>query len=211
MDAGGERYFIQVWLGRDAPARLRTVLVRMIGSIKFDPLRAGTTHGAVAVVQKASHYPDGSFTLLHIGGQVCAGGVETCQNASEPIYLIHAPGHFDLSNLPLDARCVPASSCLPFGSFYAIGWRDKTGYPSACDLRLDRRDEQFYCTNTRARWDLGGRPITIPNSGHDYPTALSFDVAKIAWDGRIIIGGSYTSEIPSSVVKALWPRLPPPR
>lgn len=208
VNAGGQGYSIQVWLGPHAPAELRRTVARIIASMRFDPLKPGTTHGGVAVVQQASHYPVGSFTLIHVKGIVCNG--QTCHRGTEPLYLVHAPGRFQyLSHAPADERCIPASSCVPYGSFYAISWKDKTGYPSACDMRIDRRDKQFYCTNMRARWDAGGHHITTPNP-HDYPIGLSFDVAKIAFDGHVIIGGKFTAEISRTVVRELWPGLPPP-
>lgn len=211
LDAGGERYSLQLWIGPHASAGMRPILAKIISSIRFSPLEPGTTHGAVAVAEEASHYPVGSFTLLHIKGQACAGGVETCHARSEPIYLVHAPGHMRLTpdhvQLPGDERCIPASSCVPLGSFYAVGWKDKTGYPSACDMRLDRRKKQFYCANDRARWDVGGRPITVPD--HGYPTALSFDIAKVAFDGHVIIGGKLTAEMPKWMLQSLWPAAVP--
>jgi hypothetical protein len=204
LDAGGQRYTVQLWIGPRAPARMRPVLARIISSIRFDHLRSDTLHGSVAVAQKASQYPVGSFTPLHIKGEACSGSEETCHAGTEPIYLVHAPGRSQYyTHLDTEERCLPASSCVPFGTFYAIGWKDKTGYPSACHMRLDFRHKQFYCANIRARWDVGGRPITVPD--HGYPTALSFDVAKIAFDGHIIIGGKFTAEIPKRVVRALWP------
>lgn len=208
IDAAGQRYFVQVWLGRDAPASVRVALNRIVASIKFDPLRPGTLHGSVAVVQAPSHYPVGSFTLLHIKGETCSGSEETCHRGTEPIYLVHAPGRFRYEVTPPAGECAPASFCVPFGSFYAIGWKDKTGYPSGCHMRLDLQHRQFYCANNRARWDVGGRPIIVPD--HGYPTALSFDLSKIGWDGHVIIGGKFTAEIPKRVIRGLWPALRAP-
>jgi hypothetical protein len=60
------------------------------------------------------------------------------------------------------------------------------GYTSRCDMRLDRRLEQFYCANIDARWDRFGRVITRPRSaGVDDP--LEFRFAKVAWDGHVVL------------------------
>jgi hypothetical protein len=206
LDADGQRYSIHVWLGRSAPAQLRRTAAKVIASIRFKPLKPGTTHDGLAVLQKASRYPVGSFTLIHIHGSACQ--VEgACPHGSEPLYLVHAPGHYQASRSNAQTRCIPASSCVPYGSFYTIGWLNQPGYPAACDLQVDQHAKQFYCTNMSARWDVYGRPITIPNS-RDIPTVLTGD-AKVSWDGTVLVGGG--TPIGKSALRGLWPGLPPPR
>jgi hypothetical protein len=205
LDANGQRYSIHVWLGSHAPAELRRVVARVIASIRFKPLQPGTTRDGLAVLQKASHYPVGSFTLIHIHGSACQ--VEgACPNGSEPLYLVRAPGHYQSAGAAGDTRCVPASSCAPYGSFYTIGWLDRPGYPARCDLRVDEQAKQFYCTNMSARWDVYGRPITVPS--HAISTVLTGD-AKVSWDGTVLVGGGMP--VSKSALSGLWPGLPPPR
>lgn len=203
VDAGGQVYHVRVWLGPRTPAAMHSVVARIIASIRFRALRPGTVQDGVAVLRTPSHYPVRSLTLIHLGGSACAAGTTACRGVGEPVYLIHAPGRYRWRpDAAADARCIPASSCAAYGSFYAIGWKSAGGYPSACKLRLDRHARRFYCTNMHASWNVLGRPITVPP--HQHPTDLSFANAKIAWDGHLLVGFGGAPDI--SVQNGLWPQ-----
>jgi hypothetical protein len=202
VDAGGQVYHVRVWLGPRTASEMRNVVARIISSIRFRALRPGTVNDGVAVFARPSHYPVRSLTLIHVGGSACAAGTTACRGAGEPVYLVHAPGRYRWRpDAAADTRCIPASSCVGYGSFYAIGWKSAGGYPSACNLRLDRRARRFYCTNMHARWDVLGRPIAVPP--HQDPTDLSFENVKIAWDGHLLVGFGGPPDI--SVRNGLWP------
>lgn len=203
VDAGGQAYHVRVWLGPRVPTEMRSAVARIISSIRFRALRPGTVHDGVAVFQTPSHYPARSVTLVHIGGSACAAGTDACRKDGEPVHLIHAPGRYRWRpDAAPDTRCIPASWCVGYGSFYAIGWKSAGGYPSECSLRLDRRANQFYCRNMHARWDVLGRPIVVP--AHQDPTDLTFENAKIGWDGHLLVGLGPPPD--TSVRNGLWPR-----
>ena len=102
----------------------------------------------------------------------------------QPVYLVHAPG-----------------------GFYAIDWHSQTlsgGYKSRCDLWLDRQAKQFYCTNLTARWDRIGRVLVRPlNASRGDP--LNMAVAKVAWDGHILLNPGATHFASADDAQRLWP------
>ena len=148
----------------------------------FPPLHTGEQVGDETVLDPASAYPVGSFTLVHAPGQLCDGSVYQCHYGRQPFYLVHAPGRLHQPDLIDPCEPTPVA-CMQPVAFYALGWTSEDvrgGYRSACRLRLDRRDEQFYCTNSPARWDRTGRPIHVPR-GAKLADGLQFAFAKIAW------------------------------
>jgi hypothetical protein len=46
--------------------------------------------------------------------------------------------------------------------------------------------EQFYCTNSAARWDRVGRVIRRP-AGARFSEPLQYAFAKVAWDGHVVL------------------------
>jgi hypothetical protein len=159
----------------------------VIESLTFPRLRPRTVVGNEFVLQTPRHYPVGSFTPIHAPGEICAGDVRRCRNGLAPYYLVYARGRLR-APVRVQPCGLPAGSCTPTGSFYAIGWTVESvlgGY-TRCDLRLDRRHKQFYCTNIDARWDRFGRVIRRPRQAHvDDPLQLLF--AKVAWDGHVVL------------------------
>ena len=104
--------------------------------------------------------------------------------AGKPFYLVHAPG-----------------------GFYAIGWNWETlsgGYKSRCDLRFDSAQKQFSCTNMRARWDRVGRVLAKP-VGAKRGDPLNIAVAKLAWDGHVLLNPDVASFADERLAHQLWP------
>jgi hypothetical protein len=102
----------------------------------------------------------------------------------QPFYLVHAPG-----------------------GFYAVGWRWQSisgGYKSRCELQLDRRLKQFWCANLGARWDRVGRVITRP-SGATLDDPLNMTVAKVAWDGHVLLFPGVARFADERYAHRLWP------
>jgi hypothetical protein len=89
-----------------------------------------------------------------------------------------------------------------------LGWTSEDvlgGYRSACHLRLDPQDEQFYCTNSQARWDRTGNVIRMPR-GARFADGLQFAFAKIAWDGHVVFLPELGGNPPRAKARALlWP------
>jgi hypothetical protein len=207
IDADGQHYQALILIGPMASNRARAAIDAVIASLTFPRLHLGEQAGDEAVLRLASRYPVGSFTLIHAGGQVCDGSAHRCRAGSQPFYLVHAPGR--LHQPDLIQPCEPsAAACAPPGAFYALGWtwQDvRGGYRSACRLRLDPRDEQFYCTNLAARWDRTGRVIRAPR-GAKFPDGLQFAFAKVAWDSHVVFLPGLGGNPPrAAAAKLLWP------
>jgi len=207
IDADGQHYQALVLIGPAASARSRAAIDGTIASLAFPALHTGDRAGDETVLGPASRYPVGSFTLVHAPGQICNGSVSTCFAADQPFYLVHAPGRLHQPDLIQPCEPTPAA-CADPGAFYALGWTSEDvqgGYRSACHLRFQTRDEQFYCTNSSARWDRAGRVIRMP-AGASFPDGLQFAFAKIGWDGHIVFLPGLGGNPPRATAYAqLWP------
>jgi len=81
FEANGLRFIASVWIGRDVAAAGRHGLEALVESLRFRPLRPGSVVGqGFAVLERASHYPKGSFTRGRTDDLL--------------FYLVHAPGGF---------------------------------------------------------------------------------------------------------------------
>jgi hypothetical protein len=206
IQADGQQYYATALIGPRASPSAREALEQVIASLAFPRLRPGTTVGAgLTVLQRSSRYPVSSFTLFHAPGAICTAAVH-CHGGSAPFYLVHAPGRLHVPDLI--GPCSPAGSCAPPGAFYALGWTDESvlgGYTSRCHLRLDRRDDQFFCTNIAARWDRVGRVIRRPPGAH-VDDNLQFAFAKVAWDGHVVLATGIVGNPPRQpALRMLWP------
>jgi hypothetical protein len=108
----------------------------------------------------------------------------------QPFYLVHAPG-----------------------GFYAVGWTWQSlsgGYKSRCEMRLDRPRKQFFCTNMRARWDRVGRVLVKPESA-TRGDPLNITVAKVAWDGHVLLFPGVARFAGAQYAHQLWPAAYPSR
>lgn len=186
----GTQYPATVFIGPQASAGWRAVLGRVIASLRFPVLRPGVNPDGAYVLPPPSHYPVGSFTLLDLPTQV----------GYPPFFLVHAPGRVPV------APCRPRDSCTPPGAFYALFWKlEVGGNASSCDIRLDRSDDQFYCTNSTARWNRIGAVIRTPrgSSAHD---PLPMILLTVSWDGQLIARfGEQGVAASPSVLRSLWP------
>jgi hypothetical protein len=207
IDADGQHYEALVLIGPAASASERAAIRAVIASLTFPRLHTGEQAGDETVLDLASRYPVGSFTLIHAPGELCAGSVYRCHAGSQPFYLVHAPGRLHQPDLIDPCEPTPAA-CAPPGAFYALGWTSEDvlgGYRSACDLRFDRRLEQFWCTNSSARWDRTGRVIRRP-PGARFDDGLQFAFAKIAWDGHVVFLAGLGGNAPRDPARSLlWP------
>jgi hypothetical protein len=130
--ADGSGYTALVWIGRNAPPRMKSAIERVISSLAFPRVRPGTVTGTgYRVLELAARYPLGSFTRIGIQGQ-----------RYFHFYLVHAPGGF---------------YAIGWGNPMA-----DPGYASRCKVPLDQKRKQFYCSNLKARWDRLGFVITRP-------------------------------------------------
>lgn len=208
IDADGQHYQALILIGPAASASQRAAIKSVIASLTFPPLHTGGQAGDETVLGAATNYPVGSFTLIHAHGEICNGSVYRCHSGSQPFYLVHAPGRLHQPDLIQACQPSPAA-CAPAGAFYALGWTSEDvrgGYRSACHLRFDARAEQFYCTNSPARWNRTGRAIRLP-PGATFADGLQFAFAKIAWDGHVVFLPGLGGNPPRAHATALlWPR-----
>lgn len=179
-------------IGRNASPALRRELANTIASLSFPRLRRGTDVGNAVVLGPASDYPVGSFTRVH--ARFGPGGVE-------PFYLAHAPGRLGYGH-----QCLFAAPCVPAGAFYGIGpeYNTRRDHAPPCDIRFDRPDEQFYCTNLGVRWDRVGRVISRP-ADESYIGSIEGLYAKVAWDGQVMMSPGFGPQISRAAVHQLWP------
>src|SRR5919204_1091663 len=106
------------------------------------------------------------FSVLERASRYPVGSFTRVRVQGQPFSLVHAPG-----------------------GFYAIGWTWQSlegGYKSRCRLRLDRARKEFFCTNMRARWDRVGRVLVEPSRARG-GDPLNVAVAKVAWDGHLLL------------------------
>lgn len=184
-----------VFIGPRSSPRLHAALWRMIGSLRFPHLRADTFVNGAYALGAPGEYLVGSFTF-----------VRAPQAFGGPFYLVHPPGRLPPGELLAD--CAPAASCTPPGVFYAIGAMDAErqapvgplvgsnvpGYSTyRCDLRLDPKDDQFYCANGTARWDRFGSEIRVPPGAAGQ--SLPIISARISWDGHVLVGSDVGSAV----------------
>lgn len=187
--ANGLHYTATVMIGRHASAQMRAALARMISSLRFPSQHPGMKLGQNEfVLQTPDRYPPGSFTLLHLPGEVCDGSADRCQPGVAPFYLVHA--NWPLARNVWHTLCgFQAGACVPMGSFYLLGWKTEYvlgGYTSKCQMRLDRQRQQFYCANFDARWDRFGRTLRRPRWAHVNDN-LAVSTAKISWAGFVLV------------------------
>ena len=124
------------------------------------------------------------FRVFQPAKRYPVGSFTRVRVAGKPFYLVHAPG-----------------------GFYAIGWSWETlsgGYKSRCDLRFDSAQKQFSCTNMRARWDRVGRVLAKP-VGAKRGDPLNIAVAKLAWDGHVLLNPDVASFADGRLAHQLWP------
>jgi hypothetical protein len=125
------------------------------------------------------------FTVLKLESRYPLALFTRVRAQGVPFYLVHAPG-----------------------GFYGVGWRWETltgGYKSRCRLQLDPRHREFFCTNMRARWDRVGRVLVRPR-GAARGDPLNLAVAKVAWDGHVLLHAGTARFADSRLARELWPR-----
>jgi hypothetical protein len=208
IDADGQHYQALILIGPAASASDRAVIEAVSASLTFPPLHTGEQAGDETVLGRARRYPIGSFTLIHAPGELCGGSFYRCRSGRQPFYLVRAPGRLHQPDL-IDACQPTPAACAPPGTFYALGWTSEDvrgGYRSACHLRFDPHDEQFYCTNSQGRWDRTGNVIRMP-PGARFADGLQFAFAKVAWDGHVVFLPWLGGNPPRAKARALlWPR-----
>jgi hypothetical protein len=139
---------------------------------------------------RSGHVVGYGFTVLQPAGHYRIGSFTRVVVQRQPFYLVRAPG-----------------------GFYAVGWRWESlegGYKSHCRLRLDARRREFFCTNMRARWDRVGRALVRPRAAaRDDP--LNVAVAKVAWDGHVLLQPGVARFADASYAHRLWSEWHPRR
>jgi hypothetical protein len=174
--ADGRTYFACAWIGGDATAAARASLARVVASLAFPALEPGDVVRGFTVLGPAAAYPAGSLTRV-----IARLSPET---HGEPFYLVHAPG-----------------------GFYALGWREPgndRGYRSRCLLELDRSRRELFCRNFAARWDRVGRVLRRPAFARA-GDPLTLAVAKVAWDGHVLLYPGASGSATAALVRRLWP------
>jgi hypothetical protein len=122
------------------------------------------------------------FTVLRRAGSYPVGSFTRVRAQGQPFVLVHAPG-----------------------GFYAIGWRWETisgGYKARCNLVLS--EFEFSCTNSRARWDRVGRVLVRP-AWEVAKDPLNIAVAKVAWDGHVLLFPGSAAFGDARLARKLWP------
>jgi len=124
------------------------------------------------------------FTVLRLESRYPVRSFTRVRAQGQPFYLVHAPG-----------------------GFYGVGWRWQSlsdGYKSRCALQLDPQRREFYCTNMRARWDRVGRVLVRP-PGASRGDPLNLAVAKVAWDGHVLLHAGTARFADARLARELWP------
>ena len=185
-------------IGAKASPALRSELAAVIKSLAFRRLAPGTQVADGYIVGPASRFPVGSFTRIE---------ARFLGHRATPDYLVHAPGRFTI-----DHQCPKTESCTPTGAFYGMGetYNTRLEHAPTCNLRFDRKDEQFYCTNLGVRWDRVGRVVKQP-ADEKYIGAIGGEYAKVAWDGQIMITQGFGPQLSREGVHLLWPRWHQPK
>jgi hypothetical protein len=186
-----ENFTATALVGAEAPQALRQALAGMVASLSFRRLVPGSHVPAGVVLGQASSYPAGSFTPMRV----------RFTDGQQTVYVVHAPGR-----LSYGTDCWVQAPCTPAGAFYAVGsqYNTRRDHAPACRLRLDRQDDDFYCTNLGVRWDRVGRVIALPAS-ESYIGANETLNVKVAWDGQLLIQQGFGPEIGRAAVHRLWP------
>jgi hypothetical protein len=130
------------------------------------------------------------FRVLEPASRYPVGSFTSVHLQGQPFYLVHAPG-----------------------GFYAVGWTWETlrgGYKSRCTMRLDRSRMQFFCSNMLARWDRVGRVLLTPQ-GAARGDPLNLTVAKVAWDGHLLLFPDVARFADARYAHQLWPQAYPSR
>ena len=186
-------------IGPKASSALRTELTAVVKSLAFRRLAPGTQVALGGyIVGPASRFPVGSFTRIE---------ARFVGHKATPVYLVHAPGRFTV-----DHQCPKTGSCTPTGAFYGMGetYNTRLDHAPNCQIQLDRKDEQFYCTNLGVQWDRVGRVVKQP-AGEKYIGAIGGDYAKVTWDGQIMIMPGWGPQLSRGAVHLLWPNWRQPR
>jgi RNA polymerase sigma-70 factor (ECF subfamily) len=160
----GDSYLISVRVGPGASEADRTALSEVVSSLRFLPLRVGSTvgrHGYFFVLGPPETYPVGSVTRFD-RPQFQASGYHDVP----PFHLVHVPE-----------------------GFYALAWRgDLEGGYKACDVTFDSAAREFACPNG-ARWAQEGSVIARPTaSAPDDP--LDVLLVRISFDGHVLVSPS---------------------
>jgi hypothetical protein len=148
-----------IWFGPAATRADRQPLWRVVRSLRFPALRAGTVwQQRYYVLGLASRYSTGSVTSFP------AVSLPHGLGKREGFYLIHAPRAFYVIDQTFQRSLNPANTC---------------------PVRLDRQRFHFFCPGTRLRWDRLGRPLW-PHAGSGAYPALETKVATVAQDGHVL-------------------------
>jgi hypothetical protein len=124
------------------------------------------------------------FTVLQLESRYPPRSFTRVRAQGEPFFLVRAPG-----------------------GFYGVGWRQQTlagGYKPRCALELEVRRREFVCANLRARWDRVGRVLVRPR-GARRGDPLNLAVAKIAWDGHVLLHAGTARFADARLARELWP------
>jgi hypothetical protein len=130
------------------------------------------------------------FRVFEAASHYPVGSFVRVRVQGQPFYLVHAPA-----------------------GFYAVGWSWQSlagGYKSRCRLRLDRPRKQFFCINMHARWDRVGRVLVRPD-GASRGDPLNLTVAKIAWEGHVLLFPGIARFADVRYAHRLWPGWHPRR
>jgi hypothetical protein len=155
--ANGEPYTVMVRVGGDATQQDRATATDIIESLRFLPLRQGTTIGQQ---QHVTYY------VL----------------APRDSYSVGSVTRFDASNLPTSSFGKGFLFYLVHvtGGFFAISWNHER-----CKVTYDAAANQFSCP-IGARWALDGSVVAKPRQKFpDDP--LKVMIARISLDGHVLV------------------------
>jgi hypothetical protein len=128
------------------------------------------------------------FVVLEAQDAYPLGSFTRIDANGRPLYLVRAPG-----------------------GFYALGWQwsgPRGGYRETCEHRADEVRAEIFCSDCSARWDRIGRVLVRPPSAHD-DDPLHLSVAKVAWDGHVIVHPRTHQAGSDPVARRFWPEWHP--
>jgi hypothetical protein len=157
----GEPYEISVRVGSAASRADRTAAAEVVSSLRFSPLREGSTagrHASFFVLGSPETYPVGSvirFDRAHLP--------ESNFGDLPPFYLVRVPK-----------------------GFYALAWRaDLEGGYKDCEVTFDPAAREFMCPNG-ARWALDGSVKEKPSTS--FPAdPMEVLLVRISLDGHVLV------------------------
>jgi hypothetical protein len=129
----------------------------------------------------------GFFSVLRPSRAYKPGSFTYVRAQKRTFYLVHAPGGY--YGVGLDSNTLPRSG------------------GSRCAIRFDGARKEFFCMNSRFRWDRIGRPVAYP--AYSEPDPLNIADAGMSWDGHVLLDPSVAAFGTKRIADHFWPQWSP--